>query len=60
MRFRGMVEWEGSQYTFYTSDFILIERVVLNPELFTKFKNSKYFSRYCQKHKHDVDVFDPL
>ena len=45
---------------FQTSCSILIELVALNSEeLFTKCKNSKYFSRYCEKCKRDLDVFDP-
>ena len=59
--FKGSVKGiGGGSDTFFTSCFILIELVALNSELFTKCKNSKYFSRYREKGIHDLDVFDPL
>ena len=49
----------GGSDTFFTSCFILIELAALNSELFTKCKNSKYFSRYREKCIRNLDVWDP-
>ena len=48
---------KSSNQTGNQSCLILIELDELNSELFTKSKNSKYFSRYHEKRKHAFDVF---
>ena len=53
MRFRGRMG--GGQYTFYTSGFILIELVPCCAEFRTN-----YSLRYREKHKCNLDMFDPL
>ena len=55
-----LFEGIGGVWHFFTSCFILIELVALNSELFTKCKNSKYFSRYREKRIWDLDFWDPL
>ena len=50
----------GENLTLFASLFILIELVLLISELFSKCKNSKYFSRYCDKRKRDSLVISPI
>ena len=51
---------KSSNQTGNQSCLILIELDVLNSELFTKCKNSKYFSRFCVKPICNSYIFDPL